>query len=192
MLFQASRVAAPARIAARVDGHVPEFAGHAHEPVENSPAGDDAAADAGPERQQDQVVDVTSRAEPLLALRRGVGVVFQNHGRAELVADFVPNRETVELRQVVRTDDQALLNLDKPRYCHADSSQRLVSKLITKGANPEDDIFDDGIAALAQVRLAAHFAEQFAVAVDRRGTEIGTSQVDPDGIGGLHGHEAAS
>ena len=45
--------------------------------VQHSAIADDAAADAGTERQQHQIVHVASGADPLFTQRRGVGVVFE-------------------------------------------------------------------------------------------------------------------
>jgi len=66
MLLKASKISASAWIAVRDYRHVPELAGHSHESVQHFAAGNDSSSDAGPERQQDQVVVVPSGPHPLL------------------------------------------------------------------------------------------------------------------------------
>ena len=79
------------------------------EPRQNFSVDDDAAADAGAECEQDEIVDVAARSHPFFAERGGVGVVFENHFGAETLFDFIPHGVVVELRQVGRADDDPLI-----------------------------------------------------------------------------------
>ena len=88
VLFEAAAVAAAARVAVGDHRDVAQFAGHAEIAVQDAAAGDDAAADAGAEREQHQVVHVAAGAHPLLAERRGVGVVLQDHAGAAAALPF--------------------------------------------------------------------------------------------------------
>ena len=75
--------AAHARRAVGVDHHVAELAGEAVVPDVQPAVGDDAAADAGPERDHHQVVDAARRALLPLGQRRARGVVAHRHRTAD-------------------------------------------------------------------------------------------------------------
>jgi len=118
----------------------------------------DAAADAGAERQQDQVVDVFARAEPLLAERRGVGVVLQNDRLAEPAADLIAQCHAFERRQVVAVGDDALLHADEAGHGHADAGEPFLAKLVLQHADGCDDVVDHRVATLLEVCRAGMFA----------------------------------
>ena len=79
--------AAQARRAVGVDDHVPELAGEAVGAVLQRTAGDQAAADAGAERDEDDVVDARRRAEPPLGERRAGGVVVDRDVASEALLE---------------------------------------------------------------------------------------------------------
>ena len=69
-------VAAAAGNAFGFDGNVAELAGHAVHAVPDFSAEHDAAADSGAQRDHRHVRDAAGRAQPLLAERGDVGVIF--------------------------------------------------------------------------------------------------------------------
>jgi hypothetical protein len=121
--LQAALIAAAAGIAVRNHGDVPQFARHAQISLQHSAAGDDAAADAGAQRQQDQIVHVASRAHPLLAQRGGVGIVFQDDMRAQAAFDLGTDGEVFQRREIVRVADDAFLQQDETGDADADARQ---------------------------------------------------------------------
>ena len=62
---------------------------------------DDAAADAGAEGQEDEVVDLFAGAHPGLAEGGGVGVVLEDDGGAEAAFDIVADGEILQIREVI-------------------------------------------------------------------------------------------
>ncbi len=82
-MFDASAIAAAARMPFRLDGHVTELARHAGHAVPDLPLKDDASTHAGSESQHGHVLHIARRAQPLFAEGGDVGVVFQDHARAQ-------------------------------------------------------------------------------------------------------------
>ncbi len=95
--------------------------------MQDAAAGDDAAADAGAEGEQDQVFDVAAGAHPLFALGGGVGVVFEDDGSFEALGEFVADGVLVEAEQVVGADDDAAVEVDEAGDADADSGEVLVA-----------------------------------------------------------------
>ena len=67
-----------------IPGGGPEAVGP---PIELS-AGDDAASDTGRNRQVNDIVEIASSAEEMLAERGGIGVIFEHDGNAESSLDY--------------------------------------------------------------------------------------------------------
>src|SRR4051795_3167834 len=92
VLLQAAAVAALAAVAVRDDDNVAELARHPVPPALHAAVDDDASADAGSERDHDDVALALCGAEPPLGPRRGVRVVLHDHRQAERDGDGVPKR----------------------------------------------------------------------------------------------------
>src|SRR3954466_6896166 len=101
MFFQAAIVSATAWIAVGEHRHVPQFSGHADEPVHDSSFADNSTANAGAQRQQDEVVHIAAGTDPFFAKSRRVRIVLENHGSAEVLLDFVAYGKLIESRQIV-------------------------------------------------------------------------------------------
>ena len=82
-------------------------------------AGDDPAADAGPEREHHEVVLAATGAGPPLADRGRVRVVVEPDRDAEALVHAVAQRRVLE-RQVDAADDDAVLLVDRRRRAEAD------------------------------------------------------------------------
>ena len=76
--LEAAAVAAPAQDSAGHDPHVADLGGDPEGAAVQLAVEDDAAADAGADGDQEEVVDVLAGAEGELAPRRGVGVVLHH------------------------------------------------------------------------------------------------------------------
>ena len=114
---------------AAVDDHdVAELGAHAVPAAEGLAAGDDPAADAGPEREHHEVVLASAGARPPLADRGRVRVVVEPDRNAEPLVHAVAQRRVLE-RQVDATDDDTVLLVDRRRRAEADRHHRLVEQL---------------------------------------------------------------
>src|SRR2546422_167662 len=67
----------------------------------------DAAADAGAEREQDEIVDPLARTEKKFAQSRGVGIVLNFDIESELRLKPVAQRIVRKIRQIRRFFDHA-------------------------------------------------------------------------------------
>ena len=90
VLLPAAPVAALAAVAVRHDLHVPELAGHAVLATEHLVVDHQRAADAGPERDAQDVAVTDARAEPALRERGGVRVVVHHHRARRSAASARP------------------------------------------------------------------------------------------------------
>ena len=106
--LHAAVLAAGAQPAAGVDDHVPQFGAVLEVAAKHLAVDDDAAADAGAQREHDQVLDVLAGSGPELAPAGGIGVVLQRGPDARLVLHDLAERDVLHARQVARVDDQAL------------------------------------------------------------------------------------
>src|SRR5690348_14051824 len=96
VLFETSAVAAAARKPVRHYREMSEFARHAKIAVQHLAAGNNAAADAGAEREQHQIVYVAAGAHPLFSEGRRVGVVFEDDPGMEPSFHFIAKRKILE------------------------------------------------------------------------------------------------
>ena len=83
VLLQAAVVAAAAGIAGRIDGDMPDLAGHPHKAMQHLAVGDDAAADTRASVSRTRSFDVATGAHPLLAERGRVGIVLEKNRGAQ-------------------------------------------------------------------------------------------------------------
>ena len=83
----------PQRIAVGHDPHVADLAAHAEASAVQAAVEHHAAADAGADRDEQQVVDVLAGAVPELAPRGGVGVVLDDDGEVDARLELGPEVE---------------------------------------------------------------------------------------------------
>ena len=98
------------------DHHVPELCVRTEEPA----AGDDAAADAGAQREQEQVAHSAPRAEPVLCERGATRIVLDLDRQADAVVHPVAERNVAQ-RDVHRAERHPALVVDPRRDAEADS-----------------------------------------------------------------------
>src|SRR5436190_17660006 len=96
-----------ASIVAVIDDDVAAFGSGAMVPFDRQIADDDAAADAGAEREQHQAFELAAAADPKLAVGRGVRIVGKRYRQAATIAEPVANRIVHPARQVWRIEQHA-------------------------------------------------------------------------------------
>ena len=77
---------------------------------------------------------------PLFAEGGGVGVIFEDDGSAELLADGIAQGEVFERFEVIGTEDDPLAQADEPGDADADAEQIEVSIGATESVNRFDHI----------------------------------------------------
>ena len=102
--FQASDIAAVAWLAVHVDGDVSDFRGGAVLAVVDGAVVDDSEADAFAKQIVGEGTFRQFRIEQELRQRAGAGVLFDEHGDAECVAEFV---DEVDLPPALHGGDQS-------------------------------------------------------------------------------------
>ena len=170
-----------ARITVGHNRYVTEFAGHAEKTAHQFPVRDNGASDAGSQRQQDEVVNVASGADPFLAHPRGVGIVFENDRRPEPAAHLVPNRKVLERGKIVGIANNTFFKQDESRDGDADARQFVRSTSFAQRQNGVGHIAQDGFAAGGPGCLARYSAQQFARPVDCGSPQICSTQIETDG-----------
>src|SRR5690606_14893316 len=122
--LQAAGVAAAARDVVGA-GHpdVPDVAGGALGPAVQPPAGDDAAADAGADLDEEQVLR-GGAAVPELAQRQGVDVVVDQDVEVVAVGEVAGDGVLVPARHDRRVDRPPGGELDGPGHADADRLDR--------------------------------------------------------------------
>src|SRR5262249_14376437 len=74
---------------------------------------DEADAETGADREEDEVVDTPGDAKPLLAERREVDVVLEGGGDPEAALELLADRPAVERREV-REVERRIVGVDHP------------------------------------------------------------------------------
>ena len=133
ILLGASAVAATTGMAFRFDGDMPELARHAIHTVPDFSSKHDPAADSGAERDHRHVRDAAGGAQPLLAERGNVSVVFEDNAdffvrTAQTALDFRAHRIVLPTRQVRRLPQHSGLHVDDAG--DADTSAKKLSGLL--------------------------------------------------------------
>src|SRR5439155_15255477 len=103
--------------------------------------------------------------------------------------DLVANRKVVEAGHVGRPGDDALFHNDEAWRADANAGQSIVATLAAKIIDSGYHVGHDSLAAGREVGRARDLANHFAGAIDRRGTQIGATEVNSNGI---FSHEGAS
>lgn len=91
-------------------------------PFQNMVVNDDAAADAGPEREQDHAFGIASGPDPVFPEGRRIGVVLKGRRFAERVGDVLADRHVFPRAQIGRIEDDAGGNVHRPRRGDADGA----------------------------------------------------------------------
>ena len=107
------------------DDDVAELGALAVPAAEGLAAGDDPAADSGPEREHHEVVDAAPCARTPLPDRGGVRVILQADRLAEALMHVIPQRRVLE-REVDAVDDDAPRRVDRRRRPEANPAHRVV------------------------------------------------------------------
>lgn len=178
VLLPAAAVAAGTAVPAGDDLHVAELAGHAVLAALDLAVLEDRAADAGAERDHDEVLLTAARAEAPLGPGRGVGVVVDHDGDGEACLEGVAER-LVAPGEVRGEEHGGPLGVDPAGRADADGVD-----VVPVGE--VQDQFDDGVldhlGALGLVgRLGADLLQDGAVGVDHPGHDLRTADVDAHG-----------
>ena len=83
----------------------------------------DPGANAGSERQEDEVALAPGRSPPLLAECRGVGILFNANGDGKMLLEALSEAEVDPTGQVAGFDDFAGFGVHQSRHCDADANQ---------------------------------------------------------------------
>jgi hypothetical protein len=123
MFFQTATIAAATWIAVGKNRHMADFAGHSHKAMENLSIDDDAAAYPGPQGNQNQIFYIFTGAHPLFAKRRGVGIILEQDGRAEMTLNLITHGKALKSWKIGRAHDNAGINIDKTGYPDSHTNQ---------------------------------------------------------------------
>ncbi len=175
VLLPAPLAAAAAEQPVGDDADVAELGGDAEPAAAQLVADDDAAAEAGAERDADDVVVALARAEAVLAPGGGVGVVLDDDGQADALLDLVLERLVAPV-DVGREEDRGALVVDVSGGADADGLDLVAL------AGPFDrggDGVHDGLGG----RRCRHRegVEDRALLVHDSGRDLRAADVDADG-----------
>ena len=143
----------------------------------------DAAADAGADLDEQEVVDRAGDAGVLLAERHDVDVVVDQHRAAELAGERVPDREAVPARHDRRRDRDAVAEAD--RAGHAGPGPREGARGVG-GAQLADHLqraADDDLGAPPDVDRLGLVREHPQLAVGDGDVDRGGADVDAEEAG---------
>ncbi len=142
---------------------------------------DDPHADARADRDEHHRRDAAGQAEPLLADRRQVDVVLDEHGQVEPVADHLERIEAALGHDVVgqRRDPAARL-IDDPGRGDPERQRPAVdgAGLIDHLADHLEDLHPDGAAAVLG-RRPLEIADRLAEQVGRGDPQVAAADVAP-------------
>jgi hypothetical protein len=160
-----------------LDDHVAELGAEAGGAAEHRPVDDHASADAGAEREHDQVTRRASVHELGLGDRRAVAVVVDVDRDVEAPLELVAQRDALE-RDVHARDDGAGGEVDLRRHAHPDCLRppvrfdRLAGELL-EAVEQCVGVRQRGLDPLRRTRFA----------VDERGDlDLGTADIDPENL----------
>src|SRR5262249_30027844 len=124
-----------------------EFARHPKMAVKHPASDNDATANAGPESQQHQVVDAAARSHPFFAESSRIGVVFQDDLDSQKPLDLVAHPVVVEVGQIGRANDQALVHEDEAGNADADAGELARAETGAERFDGLDNAPKQGLAA---------------------------------------------
>ena len=171
------RLPQPHRMPSGHHAHVPDLGAHAEGAAVERAVEDDAAADAGADGDQQEVVDVVAGAELELAPGRGVRVVLDDDGQAERRLEVGLQVEVAPGQVGGEQHDGAGL-VDVAGRAHADRLDR--------GGGSRSSVTSFSIAAsmacdVGGRRLDPELLEDGAVLVDDAAGDLGAADVDAAG-----------
>src|SRR5204862_1830185 len=164
-----------------VDADMSELGRRVGGPAIDVAIDDDPAADAGPERETDDVVRAARRSAPPLPVDRAVRVVVERCRQAEAFAHAVAQRH-VGPAEIGRQQDDAGLGVERTRRADADAFDFL-SRFLDRRLGKLDDPADHRIGALCCEGRLRHDAMNLgAVLSNDSGYEIRSSDVNSDDV----------
>ncbi len=165
-------------MAAGHDLHMAELTGDAVLAALDLPVLQDRAADAGAQRDHDEVVLATAGAEAPLGPGRGVGVVVDENGHREPARETVP--EGLVAPGQVRGEEHAVaVGVDPAGRADADGVHVVA---VGEVQDQLDDRVLDDLRALGLVRgLRAELLQDVAVGVHDARHHLGAADVDAHG-----------
>jgi hypothetical protein len=138
---------------------------------------DDAAADARSDRDEQQVVGVLAGTEAILAPGRGIGVVLDDDGEVDELADGLGQR-FVDPVDVGREGHRGPVDVDEARRADADAPH-----LVVAVEQAPDQGGHDGRDAGGVVRRGLAVRPNDAtVGRHETGRNLGTTDVDTDAV----------
>ena len=177
----------------RVDHHVADLACEARTAPHEAAARHDPAADARPERHEDEVVDAASRAEPVLGDGGGVRVV-RDHAASSAQPRGEHRREVRarRAREVRGERDYAVVG-QHPGHAHAEREvgQVPTGRRLEVPQHVTDRVGDrDARGVRGAGRRATGLGVDRAVGVREHREHLGAADVDADGRPG-HARDSA-
>ena len=150
--------------------------------VDQRVADDDAAADAGAEREQHEAVILLARPAPEFAVSGRVGVVRKRDRQIQMMAEAIANRKVPPTGQITGPQNHAARNIHRPRRRDAGASDvavlnaRVSEHLLHALRHPGAGIFGP------QLLLGGHrqVRDRLAGVVDQANLDIRAADVRPD------------
>ena len=116
-----------------------------------------------------------ARADPIFAKRGGVGVVFQDHVRAQAALDLVADRNAFKIGQIVRSDNDPFVQEYETRHADAHANQIVrAAALLTKFDDGIGHVFEHGLAPLRELREPRDLPQHLARPGDGRRAQVGS------------------
>jgi len=125
-----------------------------------------------------------ARTSPPFAEHRAVGVVVQRGRQSQGVAQALPQGH-VDPAEIRRQQDNALVNVERPRSADPDADDLEAGDLPSRGRHAppgqlHDPVHDRVGPLLRPGRLAHQGEERIAILPDAPGDDVGPAQVDAD------------
>ena len=146
----------------------------------NAAVHDQSAAHTGAERKHADIVSVATSSQPLLAHGSSIGVVFQDHARAQPPLNFVAYRIIVPARQVGRLAQEARMHINDSGHSNANPRhlQSIARELRCQLANVVAHFVDYTIAPARHLRAGGELLQQLAVGIHDGHAQVRSAQVN--------------
>src|SRR6185312_8421295 len=112
--------------------------------MKNAAADNDATADTGAQRNENQLVDILTGPHPFFAERRCIGIVFEYDVDIQCISHFVPHRKAFKAWNIGRSNYHAGSHLNETGYSDANATQSRRSDSRANRLHGSDDIPHDG------------------------------------------------
>ena len=159
-----------------LDGEVTDLTAEVMRATIDAPVEQHSAADAGPERHEQDVVDVPRGAVGAFADRGRVGVVVEHDDATRCPLERVAQRRVADQRQVRRIPEMSVL-VDEAGRAHAD---RTVRRSRDRRRRPAAVSTNASSPACGDARRS--FAHDVAVRVEHDAEHLRATDVDTDGL----------